>query len=1065
MWKCVNEFDESLDGIREIVKSLSDAKISKDNADLETKIERMIDTCDQIKSTSMTFDEKVKGQSERALFLLSRKDDLERQVDEAKRLINEQRDRESGNTLGDQPLDAETEKLRRKLGACAVETQHSIAHVKTRLCLLIDVFESSEKKPKRSAYPFGSPRQTPSRQKKAQMALKSGVLRGYERAQQLSKTADSLQEQVKEAADEIASSKPSSSSARKSRTRIAPLPVTFTSPSAKKKSQSKVNQQAKAGIVQRQAAVENAIRALGQAQDSLHVKKFRHRGIIGSDAGETRQAIAGDWRSKGATSQLMSSVCTPLPKMGALTSVSTPPASMPPRSLFTPPPTSAGKGRSDWDVTIDLDQSRFETLQVKMPSTVRTVAASDAARKALKPFGTTPEKISRVQEVKYREDRQAAAASSSEQKAPSTTKKKPSSSSSSGLPPLSSTAPTPFSLKAPSTDKKAAPTKAESPPMPLSAPRLPFGSGSSGSGKSDKKEDSAAAAKAPSSAFPPMSIKAPSPFGGGEASSSKDSASKKDEGTTTKPFGGSSGSNALSNFGTDLSGGLSGASTAPASVPSQPDYGAILTNFFAANNPAKVGDVEKTLVKYKGHEERLFAKLAERYGVANPLLGEASSSPSVQASSKPPASPAVTSLDAHPASPLTAPSTSTSTTDYRAVLTNFYQTHNPSHVGDVDKLLAKYNGRELDMFARLAKKYKVPNPLEASIGERPSAPAPSEPFGSSGGSLFSGSTGNATASPSLSSVPSNAPPPSPFSTAKAPAPSPFGPPASNAPAPLPFGAPSSAAPSPSPFAGATGGGGGGLGGTTSTPFKTAAAPSPSPFGQSSMAAATTPFGAPSASATPFGQPASSATSPFASPPAPATATSAPGATKLFNGKSARDMLTSFYQQRDPSKLSKLDFVLTKYAGQEELMFRNLAKKYNLDPSVFGVSAAPAAPAAPATSAFGAQSPGMGSPGFGQQSALGGSLFGVGSPAAPASGLGSAGGFGQASSMSGSAPAFGGGTGGFGSLAQAPATGGFPGAAPATFGGAGGGGFGSATGGFGSPGGLGGGPSPFGSARR
>lgn len=59
-------------------------------------------------------------------------------------------------------------------------------------------------------------------------------------------------------------------------------------------------------------------------------------------------------------------------------------------------------------------------------------------------------------------------------------------------------------------------------------------------------------------------------------------------------------------------------------------------------------------------------------------------------------------------------------------------------------------------------------------------------------------------------------------------------------------------------------------------------------------------------------------------------------TASFSGKSARDTLYAFYQQRNPSKLGEVDKLLAKYQRNEEQMFRNLAKKYNLDPSVFGL---------------------------------------------------------------------------------------------------------------------------------
>ncbi len=50
----------------------------------------------------------------------------------------------------------------------------------------------------------------------------------------------------------------------------------------------------------------------------------------------------------------------------------------------------------------------------------------------------------------------------------------------------------------------------------------------------------------------------------------------------------------------------------------------------------------------------------------------------------------------------------------------------------------------------------------------------------------------------------------------------------------------------------------------------------------------------------------------------------------------RDMLLEFYQTHNPTKVNEIDKVLAKYAGKEELMFRTLAEKYNVDPSIFGL---------------------------------------------------------------------------------------------------------------------------------
>jgi hypothetical protein len=423
--------------------------------------------------------------------------------------------------------------------------------------------------------------------------------------------------------------------------------------------------------------------------------------------------------------------------------------------------------------------------------------------------------------------------------------------------------------------------------------------------------------------------------------------------------------------------------------------------------------------------------------------------------------------------------------NYQNILEDFYRRHNPTKLPEVAKTLQRYQGRENEMFEKLAQRYNVPNPLARAAGT----------------------------STALSATPEKSAP-SPFTMAQTSS---------------PFGAPF-ASPSPSPFSA--------VGQSTSTsPFGTApTTASPSPFGGLAPAPATfasssltssaptvsaSPFGAtptPGAAAplapTPFSQ---AAPSPFASPP-PAASSSAFGGVLggggTFSSGSARDRLVSFYRQHNPSKVEEVDKLLTKYQGNEEQLFRNLAKRYNLDPAVFGLPSTPSlgsTPPPPSHPTQPAPSFGGGSPGFGQPSALGSSPFGIpfgssgttastsspfaasqssgfgqisaigafgsgagSSSAAPVGSAPSLGGFGSTSggvfgSAASSAPA---GAASFGSLAGVGASGGFG----TLSGGGGGGGFGGAAtggggGGFGAPGGFGspplafGSPSPFGAPRR
>lgn len=63
----------------------------------------------------------------------------------------------------------------------------------------------------------------------------------------------------------------------------------------------------------------------------------------------------------------------------------------------------------------------------------------------------------------------------------------------------------------------------------------------------------------------------------------------------------------------------------------------------------------------------------------------------------------------------------------------------------------------------------------------------------------------------------------------------------------------------------------------------------------------------------------------------------PSAGVTFGGKTPKEILIQFYQQHNPSKIGEVDKLLAKYAGYEETLLRNLARKYNMDERLFGLS--------------------------------------------------------------------------------------------------------------------------------
>ena len=390
-------------------------------------------------------------------------------------------------------------------------------------------------------------------------------------------------------------------------------------------------------------------------------------------------------------------------------------------------------------------------------------------------------------------------------------------------------------------------------------------------------------------------------------------------------------------------------------------------------------------------------------------------------------------------------------TDWLVLLKLYLRVYNPSRVGQAEDMINKYKGKERQMFKAFAAKWYACDPMDSSkasdsttkspVPSQPtasttsasSAPAPTTTFGFAGGVASSlpdvgakpafGSSGTSESKPTFGASSANETKPA-FGSSGA-----FG---SSAPAPSPFGT----TPAPvanSPFGSTSGNNA--FGSTSAF----GSAPSQSPFGSS---AGGSTFGQTAPAQSPFGQTTVPGPSPFGQNPA--TPAPAPGAAAAkFGGRNPRDLLLQFYQTNNPTKVNEIDKVLAKYAGNEEQLFVNLAKKYNKDPSIFGI----ATQAQPnATPTFGSPAP-LGGGGFGAASTFGGT------PAAStASGFGSStgGGFGASSGGGFAAAAQGGST--FGSLA-ASTGGGFGGTTSSGFGGA------AASGGFG------GGPSPFGAARR
>ena len=517
---------------------------------------------------------------------------------EAERLANEQlRDKDEGNFLRDQPLDMETDRVRRELGRSMGETQRAIAHVQVRLRLVFRLFETRKKERARISYPFGPPRRPPNRSLDCNKVLFDSLMSGYDRTTQLSNKAGDLEKKANEIMKSLSPTYTSSSvrsSGKKVRHRgvsgrIIPLPVSFTSPAARQKAPLVARSSDSEGVTKRQTAVEDEIRRL--AQNCIKPKNFTRRGLIMSGSSQFRNIQTHDWRSRDAASQLMSSAAAPQSNVGT---VMTTPSSKPsqPRSLFVSP-TSLAKGRSEWDERTGVDQAKLSAMSLSLPSSVKKVDSLGAARKALHSFGTTPEQTTKAQEVKMRKPVEATVAAAS---------------STSDFPPMAPIAPKPFSRSSSSTTTKTTTKKAVFPPLASKAPTPFSGAKSSNKGQADISDKMATATMKGTK----QGIVESSSFSLGKAT--KSSVTKDAKYTSSKTEDGKDGFAFGEKFGTAL-----GTENSPGSRKEQfgsgephskspMDYEAILTSFYQTHDPSKIGSVGKILTKYKGHEDAMFAK-------------------------------------------------------------------------------------------------------------------------------------------------------------------------------------------------------------------------------------------------------------------------------------------------------------------------------------------------------------------------------------------------------------------------------------------------------------------------
>lgn len=119
-----------------------------------------------------------------------------------------------------------------------------------------------------------------------------------------------------------------------------------------------------------------------------------------------------------------------------------------------------------------------------------------------------------------------------------------------------------------------------------------------------------------------------------------------------------------------------------------------LTRFYQKYNADKLHEIDGVLERFRGKESQLFNALVKKYG-PEPSADEVFAAPAESAKSK---------AKPQPVAPAVPESQAVKDFNH-ARLVAFYKRYNPEKLDEVDTVLAKYKGKEAQLFNALVKKY------------------------------------------------------------------------------------------------------------------------------------------------------------------------------------------------------------------------------------------------------------------------------------------------------------------------------------------------------------------------
>ncbi|DBA03763.1 TPA: hypothetical protein N0F65_005653 [Lagenidium giganteum] len=148
-----------------------------------------------------------------------------------------------------------------------------------------------------------------------------------------------------------------------------------------------------------------------------------------------------------------------------------------------------------------------------------------------------------------------------------------------------------------------------------------------------------------------------------------------------------------------------------------------LTRFYLKYNADKLHEIDGVLERYRGKEKQLFTALAKKYGP------EPSPTEQLGGAAAPPSPEQKQTKKEESTSPPAPESDVVKDFNHKRLLA-FYQKYNPDKIADVPGVLAKYKGKEAQLFNALVKKYgPEPGDSDDEDDEEDDAPAAKGPKG------------------------------------------------------------------------------------------------------------------------------------------------------------------------------------------------------------------------------------------------------------------------------------------------------------------------------------------------